>query len=131
MAVIDWLGWQEAVAQLSEEAGAQPTEEPVAVPARPAEVVPPAEAAPPPSAGNVYSQRTCESFQRMVEGSDRLSQAEQQALLNEMADSVAQSGDPELMRSVADFGQGALAGEPALFASGMRTLSIRCGVPYE
>jgi hypothetical protein len=127
MAEIEWWGWQAAVAQLlvSDEVAVQLTEEPATGPA------PPTAAAQQPSAGNVYSQRTCESFRRMVEGIDGLSQEEQKALLDDMAGTVAQSGDPDLMRAVADLGQGALAGEPARFVAGMRSLSVRCGVPYE
>jgi hypothetical protein len=44
----------------------------------------------------------------MVEGVGTFRPAEQQSLLTEMADTVAQSADPDLMRAVADLGQGAL-----------------------
>jgi hypothetical protein len=101
-----WQAWQQASAQLA--TGTTPA----------------------PSARNAQGQRTCQLFAQMVKGAGSLSKAQLQGLLSEMADSVAQSGEPQLMRAVADLGQGALGEQPERFATGMRTLSALCGVPY-
>jgi hypothetical protein len=123
-----WLAWQGAAARLPSagDSGAFG-----GVPPAPATPSPPTDATvPSPTAGNKHGRRTCQLFQRMVDRVGELSGSQLRTLLAEMADSVALSGDPDLMRAVADLGQGALGEQPQRFATGMRSLSAQCGVPY-
>lgn len=84
-----------------------------------------------PAAAMAAQQQTCDLFRQMVEGVRTLSSRELQALVNEMADAVMGTQNPELMRGVVDMGQGYVASDPQRFARGMRKLSAICNVPYE
>ena len=79
----------------------------------------------------IAADETCELFRQMVAGLNTLSSDEQQQLISEMIEVVQYSGSPDLMRAVADMGQGWLDGNPQQFARGMRALSTICNVPYE
>ena len=75
-------------------------------------------------------EKTCDLFRQFVEGGS-LSTRELQALVNEMADAVMASQNPELMGAVVDLGNGYVNSDPQRFALGMRRLSVLCKVPYQ
>jgi hypothetical protein len=101
-----WQVWQQATANLA--AGKTPT-----VPTR-----------------NASGRQTCELFAKLVHGADSLDTAQLRQIVNKMADAAAQSGEPQLLQAVVDLGQGFLGQQPQRFATGIRTLSVLCGVPY-
>ena len=80
---------------------------------------------------NEYGQQTCRTFEQLVKGVATLTSDELTETISRMADSVALSDDPTMMKAVVDLGQGPPADDPQRFAGGMRTLSAVCGVPYD